>query len=196
MFEDIRIDYRMSLDCFIESELLKIRKKRDLSTKSGKALLKLITAILIIILTVQAVFAVRLFKMDTDLRDCLVWDGIITLPLLFLTPFISKAFIIYQKRTIFKRRRLENAPCYIVMTGDGLIYSIDGAEIRLCFDDVFLVRETEKCFTVLLKNGNESISVPKHGLTRQIKQDFSSALGRTFKAKFQNLCSNETGVIY
>lgn len=196
MFEDIRIDYRMSLDCFIESELLKIRKKRDLSTKSGKALLKLITAILMIILTVQAVFAVRLLKMNMDVWDCLIWDGIITLSLMLLLPFISKAFIIYQKGAIFKKRGLENAPCYIVMTGQGLIYSIDGAEIRLCFNDILLVRETEKCFTLLLKNGNECISVPKRGLTRQIKQDFSFALSRAFNAKFQNLSSNETGVIY
>ena len=187
MENGIRVDYRMTLDCFLEGEILKRKRKQDLPTKSGKTFLNMVIAAIVIYIIAQVTLLFLVLSVKMNPISCLIADGVFTVVMVVGLFILSKRILVYQKRKIFRKRNLAQAPCYVILKSDSLVYSIDGANMTFSYNDVEFARESEKCF-VILTNNNENICIPKYGLTEKKKIDFSAALSELLPAKFQNLC--------
>ncbi len=178
----------MTMECFVESEIFKHKRKQDLETKSGKRFFKTVITALIIYIIVQAFLLLKAFTSGRNSKAYFIAGVVITLITVILLPVFLRISLIIQKENIFRKRNLGNIPCYIVISNDEIIYAVDDAQLKLSTDDIIVARETEKCFTILLKENNESISIPKQKLTEQTKINFSAALSEILAGKYQNLC--------
>lgn len=185
----LRIDYRMVKENFIESEMWK-EKKTGLLRRENK----IAGGVVIAIFTFANTTLKALFLAEGDSRFTLAsffFDFLIFLLLISVIFHIPFKVIKRNRRKLFELRELDKKPCYIEFYENYMKYSIDSAEDIIPYEKIKFIRESNKTFSVLLKESHECISIPKQNLSRDINDSISSILYEKAESVFHNSSFSE-----
>ena len=185
----LRIDYRMVKENFIESEMWK-EKKTGLLRRENK----IAGGVVIAIFTFANTTLKALFLAEGDSRFTLAsffFDFLIFLLLISVIFHIPFKVIKRNRRKLFELRELDKKPCYIEFYENYMKYSIDSAEDIIPYEKIKFIRESNKTFSVLLKESHECISIPKQNLSGDINDSISSILYEKAESVFHNSSFSE-----
>lgn len=174
---------------FIESEMWK-EKKTGLLRRENK----IAGGVVIAIFTFANTTLKALFLAEGDSRFTFAsffFDFLIFLLLISVIFHIPFKVIQRNRRKLFELRQLDKKPCYIEFYEKYMKYSIDSAEDVIPYEKIKFIRESNKTFSILLKESHECISIPKQNLSGDINDSISSILYEKAESVFHNSSFSE-----